>query len=104
MNIILDTDGPRVVEPEDLKSFMLVVVGSRETELSGEVRGGLGEAGEFSHDGRHAFIDPVWIKKQVGGLAEDLQWSSGFEAMIAFATKKGWVDEKGRVRGHVERR
>jgi len=102
MKIVLDAGRPHVAEPEDLKSFVVLVAGSRETEPSDE--GGLGEVGDFSHDGNHAFIEPAWIRKQVGGLAEDSQWSSGFEAMIAFATQKGWIDEKGRIRGHVEGR
>jgi hypothetical protein len=27
----------------------------------------------------------------------------GFDGMVAYATKKGWVDEAGAIRAHVER-
>lgn len=34
-------------------------------------------------------------------LAGDADWEEGFAAMIAYASKAGWVDETGAVRAHI---
>ena len=39
-----------------------------------------------------------------GPVAAEIGWRSGFDTMIAHATRKGWVDEAGGVRIHVEQR
>ena len=51
MKIFLDANRPHVVEPEDLSSFAVVIVGSRQAASSDRGVAGLAEAGEFSHDG-----------------------------------------------------
>lgn len=32
----------------------------------------------------------------------DAEWRRGLDGMVAFAATRGWVDEAGRIRAHVE--
>lgn len=55
-------------------------------------------------DGDHVWIDVARLRAL--GLAQvgDPSYGEQFEAMIAYATKKGWLDESGAcVRAHIER-
>jgi hypothetical protein len=53
--------------------------------------------------GEHVFLDVDAVKGLAGERATG-EWLVEFEKMIEFARSKGWVDEAGRVRAHVERR
>ncbi|SDG61307.1 hypothetical protein [Klenkia brasiliensis] len=57
----------------------------------------LGDLGRL--DGDHVWL-PVERLRQAGPADGD--WAAGFEAMIGYATSKGWVSD-GAVRAHVVR-
>ena len=50
----------------------------------------------------HLWIRPEDIVALVGELGSDPQWSEQFVGMIAYAASKGWTDESGAVRAHIE--
>ena len=56
-----------------------------------------------SADDDHVWVDIEWLR--TAGLAQvgDAEYATNFDGMIAYTTKKGWLDESGRcVRAHVE--
>ncbi|MFC0278956.1 flavin reductase family protein [Falsigemmobacter intermedius] len=50
----------------------------------------------------HIRLAPA-VLKFLSPLAGDPEWDKGFEGMIAYAAKAGWVDEAGLVRAHITR-
>jgi hypothetical protein len=84
----------KLVDPDELRSFAVVVVEPPHATWPEVV------ARREEH---------VWVRIDAlralapAGLPPD--WGERFDAMIAFARERGWVDESaGAVRGHVERR
>ncbi|MUL67832.1 hypothetical protein BOO86_25395 [Mycobacterium sp. CBMA 234] len=69
-----------VREPDDFKSFKVVI-----------------EASE------HAWIAPD-VLTELAGRGDDEQWRQHLTGMLEFAASKGWCDDAGRVRAHVEMR
>jgi hypothetical protein len=72
--------GVSLEDPDDFKGFKLVV-----------------ERVEHAHVG----VDEI---KRLAGEARagDAAWLEQLEGMLAYARSKGWVDESGAVRAHVE--
>lgn len=52
--------------------------------------------------GDDAFIGRATVERLAAdaGVSED--WSERYQAMIAFAEKKGWLDADGAVQAHIE--
>ena len=97
MIIELTAAGITLVAPEDVKGFKLVAPAG----LTGDALAtALGEAGRLV--GEHAWISPAWVRA-ASGLAGDAAWEKGFAGMVAYATTKGWVDDTGAIRAHIER-
>lgn len=51
-------------------------------------------------DAGHVRIAPA-ILRFLSGHAGEPVWEAGFEKMMAYATRSGWVDERGEVRAHI---
>ncbi|SDP59827.1 hypothetical protein SAMN05660199_04346 [Klenkia soli] len=83
-----------VIDVADLRRLeVLAPAGLPDDELVGR----LGDLGRL--DGDHVWL-PVERLRQAGPA--DPAWAEGFDAMIGYATSKGWV-EGGAVRAHVVR-
>jgi hypothetical protein len=55
-----------------------------------------------SIDGDHGWISEDWLRAQEG-VAQDAAWQDAFGGVIAYATKKGWIDPAARaIRAHIE--
>lgn len=67
-----------IVEPEDFTAFKVVVVTPP-----------------------HSWVDPAELAG-LAGRADDADWLEKLAAMISYAGTKGWLDEQGRIRAHVE--
>lgn len=95
----LDSEPARVTlrEPEDFKAFKLVVAG--QVGLLVEAIQPVGRLDRTDH----AFLEPEAILDLAGGLASDPTWREGFAAMLAYAASKGWTDDAGAIRAHIER-
>jgi hypothetical protein len=93
--IEVDGGGPaRLADADNFRAFSVVVAGDPDVA---EALAGLGTV-----DGEHAWLDPGAVKALAGEVGE--RWHADFDAMIAYATSKGWTDDGGRVRAHIERR
>lgn len=68
----------RVCEPDDFKGFKVVL----------------------------SVPEHVWIAPEVltalAGRDDDVEWKQNLAAMLEFAASRGWLDEAGRIRAHVE--
>jgi hypothetical protein len=61
----------------------------------------LAAAGLGAVDGDHAWLDASALRAAGDGSAD---WSSGFDAMLAYAASKGWASADGtRVQAHIVR-
>ena len=58
--------------------------------------------GQIADDNDHVFVSSPALATLAGENYADPKWRHQLEGMIKFATKRGWVDEVGRVRAHVE--
>ena len=67
-----------VVEPDDITSFKVVVVTPA-----------------------HSWVDPADLTA-LAGRADDPDWQQKLAGMISYAESKGWLDEQGRIRAHLE--
>jgi hypothetical protein len=52
--------------------------------------------------GGHAYIDRTVLLALVGARSDDPDWVEHTDAMLAFAASKGWVNDAGATRAHVE--
>ena len=72
--------------------------------FDGEVRGSGGTPPaevRIDDDGEHVWVAVDWLRK-TAQPAGDLDWVDRFDAMIAYAAGKNWVDDAGRhVRAHL---
>jgi hypothetical protein len=101
MFVEITDDGPQVREAENLKSLSVVAA-------STAALAGIGTLGDVDADGQHVWLHLAEFKAAAAAtVPADTrdEWSAGFDGMIAFASKHGWVDDSGRkVRAHVELR
>ena len=68
----------QLCEPEDFTAFKVVVVTAK-----------------------HSWVDPGDLT-ELAGRGGDAQWHQNLAAMIGYARSKGWTDDTGRIRAHVE--
>jgi hypothetical protein len=50
----------------------------------------------------HAFVGVAEIEKLAGERCADPEWHRQFRQMLEYARSKGWIDDEGSVRGHIE--
>lgn len=86
----------RLVDENDFGSFAVVVHGDR--DALGAVVDALAAIGTV--DAEHAFLRPEGV--QALANSTDPDWQARFDKMIDYARSKGWTDDDGRVRAHLE--
>lgn len=97
MIVVVDgaTGSVRMDEPESLRGL------SVELRDCGATRAAALLAGLGQLDGDHVWLDIAGLRA-LSPLAEDPEWVTGFDGVIAYAETKGWIDDTGsRVRAHV---
>lgn len=58
----------------------------------------------FDEDGQHVWLDVAGARVAGSAATSDAGWPAEYDAMITYATSKGWTDAAGtHVRAHVER-
>lgn len=86
-------------DAEDCKKFDVESAGIVEGDL-GAVLGVLGDWADGGTDG-HVWIRADAMRAAAAGRVPE-GWESDFEAMIAFARSKGWMNDAGTaIRAHV---
>jgi hypothetical protein len=82
----------RLDEPDVFDRFDVVASGDAD----------LGLLGVVAEDGAHVFVAPDAVRA-LAGDAVTPAWEEGFAAMLGYAASKGWLDDAGQVRAHVQR-
>lgn len=96
MEIWIDADNKAHLRcPDDFTEFAVLT----EATSQGSAASTLRELGVL--DGNHVFVDQTWLIAHAGEAADDSSWRSGFDAMVAYASSKGWLDAAGRIRAHI---
>lgn len=49
----------------------------------------------------HVWLSPNAVA-DLAGRSDDTSWNDRLADMVAYAREKGWVDNEGRVRAHVQ--
>jgi hypothetical protein len=91
-----DAGHPTVHEADNFRALSLTLTGDTASPQTG-----FAALGHWIDD-EHVFIDPALIRSAVTVEGDRVAWETGFDAMIAYAAQHGWVDDRGRVRVHVE--
>lgn len=83
---------------DDLKSFSVRASDQTDRALLAQA---LAPLGQFDGE-EHAWID-IDALREASGRSDDLGWTAQFDAMVAYASSKGWVNEGGTaLRAHLE--
>jgi hypothetical protein len=98
VELSLGADSARLVYPEDLTGFAVVLEGDEDPSPDALAAGGV-----------LGFGDHAWVRtdalRRLAGPAATPEWEQAFAGMLDHARTRGWVDDaQGAVRGHVERR
>jgi len=104
--VLIDVGGhPPLVsleEPDDTRRFHVEVRGSSGHADWALVFGALVDAAAGRLDGDHAWITVDSLRRMAAGRVGP-GWDEDFDAMLAFASSKGWVDPGGgAIQAHVE--
>jgi len=98
VELSLGVHSARLVDPEDLTGFAVVLDGDEDASPEALAAGGVLGLGD------HAWVRTEALRRLAGPVATP-EWEDAFAAMLDYARSRGWVDdEHGAVRGHVERR
>jgi hypothetical protein len=90
------SDGLTLVEPEDFRSFKLLLRGARE-DRSPSIEG------ITFVDERNALIS-IELVPTLPGRPDGESWQKSYFAMIEAARKHGWINaQAGAIRTHIER-
>jgi cyclohexanecarboxylate-CoA ligase len=92
----------RLTDADDFKAFDVVASGQGGDDDVADVLVSHG-AGRRSAQRGHAWIAADWIRTESAARGHGDTWSEGFEKMLGFAAKMGWIDESGtHVHAHLE--
>lgn len=86
-------------EAEDLKGFKLVA--HHPASALPQVIAAL-EGVAARTDAEHCWIKEDWLRRHEA-VAGDAAWQQSFDGVVAYASKKGWVDGASKsIRAHIE--
>lgn len=96
MYVLIDTGAgsAEVCEVDDLQRLQVTVRGALSSPAVGAALGRLGRV-----EGEHAWLAIDQLR--AAGPNRD-EWRTRFDAMIDYARSKGWTDDRGGVRVHLE--
>ncbi len=88
-----------LAEPGNFKQFHIVPRGSGRDD---DVADALGDDGKRAATPNHVFVS-VDLIRRLAQPAAHADWESGFEKMLGFAQKMGWIDDTGSfIQAHIE--
>jgi hypothetical protein len=96
--MIVRVDGrgqPTVIDPQVLDKLHVEMLTEDGSSLMG--------LGELSDDGEHVWLDVDRLRLLASTSEVGRDWDREFDAMVAFADSKGWLDARRRIRAHIER-
>ena len=87
----------QLIEPDDLRSFRVVIV--EEAPISES----LFEAAGLTGHEEHVWV-PIQLIQDLAGAAATTEWRDGLKSMIRYAAARGWYEEgTASIRGHCHR-
>lgn len=97
--IIVVTSGAAfsLEQPDDCGAFHLEARGIDARDLASA----LDSVGGGRLAGDDAFVDRAIVEQLAEGQVGD-DWAERFAGMIAYAEKKGWLDDDGLIQAHIE--
>ncbi|WP_158300451.1 hypothetical protein [Arthrobacter crystallopoietes] len=85
---------------QDVENLRELAVRAHGVDVNG-ISAALQASGLGTVEGDHAWLDVEGLRRS--GPAELTQWREGFDGMISYAGKQGWLNEdRTRVRAHLE--
>jgi hypothetical protein len=89
----------RLVEPDDFEVFKIL---ARAQEIDRvRLQPAVERFGRMTAQG-HVFVDLAAVKALAGQRGTEPRWLESLDAMRSYAGARGWVDDEGAVRAHVE--
>jgi hypothetical protein len=95
----IEPPAARLADRDNFRAFAVMVDGTPDRLPA--VVSALNGLGVVEADGGHAMLDAGAVRLLAGATAGDA-WTAGFDTMVEYARSKGWTDEHGRVRAHLE--
>lgn len=93
-------NGPKA-ELDDADNFTAFSI-SRGLDVStADLEQAIARIGRPSGDS-HVYVTVDAVAELAGDRARSSEWRSAFEGMCAYAASKGWVDEFGGIRAHID--
>jgi hypothetical protein len=89
----------QLADRDNFRAFAIVVDGTADRLPA--VVDALTGIGVVDADGGHAMLDADAVRRLAGATTGDA-WTVEFDNMVEYARAKGWTDEQGRVRAHLE--
>ena len=98
MRIIISPNAlPRLEDPKDFNRFSVAI----DPCLSQDRRLAVAPVADLDAEGMHAWVRPDAIRA-LSPLGGQPAWEAGFARMLSFAAQHDFLDEKGRIRAHIE--
>jgi hypothetical protein len=88
-----------LVDADNFRAFSVVVKG--EPAQHEPLVEALSDLGSVDPDGEHVWLDGAAVKRLAGADAGE-KWHADFDNMVGYAQSKGWTDDAGRIRAHIE--
>jgi hypothetical protein len=85
-------------EPDTFTAFHVAVRGDDDAALAAAVA----TVGSMA-DPEHVLIDRAALEGLAGDHAQEPDWQQSLSSMLQYAASKGWVDDTGAIRAHIER-
>ena len=99
VRVDLTSGAVELVEPENFKQFHVAASGQG---LDDDVADALGEGGRRCDEPSHVYV-AIDLVRRLAAPQVGTDWDGGFEKMLGFAQKMGWIDPSGGfIKAHTE--
>ena len=96
--IVVSRHGVTLEQAEDFRAFRIEV----QDDVSGDaLRRALNGVAALEGES-HAWVSEAALRT-FPAVRDNAEWQKKLDGMIAFARTRGWVNESGAIRAHIER-
>ena len=108
VRVDLGTGAIALLEPDNFKQFHVAASGPG---LDDDVADALGDGGRRSEEPSHVYVAIDLVRRLAAlrmgtdrdGPQTSTDWNAGFDKMLGFAHKMGWIDPSGEfIKAHTE--
>jgi cyclohexanecarboxylate-CoA ligase len=91
-----------LADPDNFKAFHVVARGDGTDADAAALLASVG-AGRASDTTSHIWVSQQWLRDAAPAAGAGAGWAEGFEKMLGFAAKMGWLDDTGtHIHAHTE--